>query len=326
MLEETSKRPAVTRCVGQRSTESLQGGWIMNRFSQLGAFGMVCGLLTFLGLPQCGHAQEVSRKDLLKAFSQLQKNAKKAIDDSDLQVRSRSFPSGDAEVLVGDAGRYGPVDVPINGKPVPVKMMVKVWAMPVKDGRETGQAVHLEKYKWQRKERFYLYFESAVPVQIGLYQDYVGDRAPERRLPDGKHPESYKTLMPGRSQRLPVLLEMDDNLHDELMSIVAVVAGSQPELSINQPEKQKPEKQTPPKEEKVAVVTRARSHGEAMDTISRKCRAGNKRFRATSQFLDVSNQVADPGSQVISTNPDDVAIIAFGPETFGYIQLKLHKD
>jgi hypothetical protein len=285
------------------------------------AAALLVGVLAVqLGLPERAPAQAFKRSEALEAFNRLERNAKKGLADAKAKPQTRGVGTGTAEVIVTDrALRFVPVQV---GTEPDVKTMIKVWAAPVKDKDETGDYVHLSKYKWQKKERFYLYFESAVPVQIGLYQDYPEASDPNKKtrqvMPDPAFPDSYQTIMPGQPYRFPILMEMDDNLEPEYMAIVvSAVAGL--DQVINKPD---PGTGTDP-----GGATRlAKAQKEGIDKLYKDIKGKPKaRFNASVDPVD-PNKPVDPGSKTSSKSPDDVAIIAFGPENYGYILLKLHKD
>jgi len=269
-----------------------------------------------LGVSQLAPAQPgkaVSRQAFMAAFAKQKANAQGVMKTA--KVTERALPGG-ARVKVANVSkdlRFNPVPIaPVGGTVTPMTptatVLVKIWAAPVVGDKETGQFVNLSLYKWRPKERFYLYFESAVPVHIGLYQDYPNTTNPTRKvLPDTNYPDSFKTIMPGVPYRFPILMEMDNTNEAEFMSIVFVSAGTEP-LVINQPP-EKPGSGSPP-EDPNAV---ARKYQGAIDSIATKA-------RAKARFAPVQ-----PTTVMTSTSPDDVAVCAFGPENYGFIQLKLFK-
>lgn len=100
------------------------------------------------------------------------------------------------------------------------KLGIKVW-FELSD----GTLVNPTKKRWDRKEKFYVHVQTAVPVYVSLYQNYPESRPTSRQIyPDAKYPESFKALQPGQSTRLPVMFEMDDDMRDEVMSMVVVRA------------------------------------------------------------------------------------------------------
>jgi hypothetical protein len=185
--------------------------------------------------------------------------------------------------------------------------------------------VHLEKYKWQRKQRFYVWFESAAPVYVGFWQDYDG-KAPSRKvLPDERFPQSYSAILPGQPFRFPVLLEMDNDLNNEFMSIEVVLANN-PDVPINKPNAvdMNPPPGMPPGLDKGIM----KKHDQAMVDLMAKARKDPRfKFNPTpdgmNPMVPPSVPPPPPGQQF---NPDEVAIIAVAREGFSHIQLRLKKD
>lgn len=100
------------------------------------------------------------------------------------------------------------------------KLAIKVW-FELSD----GTLVNPTKKKWDRKEKFYIHVQAAVPVFVSLFQNYPESRPTSRQIyPNDKFADSFKALQPGQSTKLPVLFEMDDDLRDEIMSMVVVRA------------------------------------------------------------------------------------------------------
>jgi len=181
-----------------------------------------------------------------------------------------------------------------------------------KTGMEKG-FVNLSLYKWLPEELFYLYFETSVPVHVGLYQDYPNTTMATRKvLPDTNFPDSFKTIMPGGPYKFPILMKMDKTNEAEFMSIVFVAAGTQP-MAIN--ETPKDAGSGSPPEDGVA------RYQKAMEEINKKARKSAKaRFNVAQQPMLTPMQIQTP-----VMNPDEVAVCAFGPEHYGFIQLKLFK-
>jgi hypothetical protein len=156
-----------------------------------------------------------------------------------------------------------------------------------------------------------------VPVYVGLYQNYM-ERETRKVLPDEKYPLSFSAIVPNQRYRFPIKLEMDDNLRDELMSIV-VVAATNPECQLNQPNAVV---MNPGDNQPVLDKGARQKHVDFMDKqyAAKKNMAAFK-FNPSCQD-DQQNQAIRP----ISNSPDDVSIIAVGRENFGYIQVRLKKD
>lgn len=88
---------------------------------------------------------------------------------------------------------------------------------------ENGRYVNPVKHRWDPEERFHIWIEPAVPVTISLHQNYPEDRPPSRQVyPDAEFPKTFMSFPAGRSSKLPVRFKMDDDLRNEIMSMVVV--------------------------------------------------------------------------------------------------------
>lgn len=100
----------------------------------------------------------------------------------------------------------------------PSKIGIKVW-FELAD----GTIVNPTKKEWKPRERFYVHVQTAVPVYVALFQNYPDSRPTSRQIyPNTKYSDSFKALQPGQATKLPVLFEMDDDMRDEIMSMVVV--------------------------------------------------------------------------------------------------------
>lgn len=100
----------------------------------------------------------------------------------------------------------------------PSKLGIKVW-FELAD----GTMVNPTKREWKPREKFYVHIQSAVPVYVGLFQNYPDSRPTSRQIyPNTKFTESFKAIQAGQATKLPVLFEMDDDMREEIMSMVVV--------------------------------------------------------------------------------------------------------
>lgn len=181
--------------------------------------------LTALAAHLSANASE--RDQLVQCYEQLKAASSKAVEAGD-QVRVKGGEGPDEKFrLVGNCGAITSVPAPEASQP-PLCLGVKIWGQLVDPFGQPGPFVNLVKHKWQRKERFHLWLESAVPVQLALFQNYPEGRPASKQIsPDPRFPQTFATIMPGQPYRFPVLIEMDDDLRDELMSLVVVRADTQ---------------------------------------------------------------------------------------------------
>jgi hypothetical protein len=253
-----------------------------------------------------GAARAQKRTELEAQFKKLKDYNQKAIDASKGAVVG---VKGAAGVKAFDPGKFNPVPDGVN--PPPTGLGVKVWAELTEDPN-AGKLVHPEKYKWHPKERFYLWFETCAPVYVSLYQDYQ-EKPTRKVLPDDMYPTSYSAIVPGQPYRFPIKLEMDDNLHKELMAIVLVAATSRdcPRPIVMDPQDNQP----------VLDKGAQKKFADFMDARS-KAMKGQANFKFNPSTQDDQQ---NPSIRPVSDRPDDVAVICIGRENSGYVQLQLFK-
>lgn len=206
---------------------------------------------TFLTLALCTFCVSVKaedpasasslRADLAKAFSQLTLNGIEGLKDA-MKNNERARNNGNTKDISLAKFRITDVQVPASSNNVSMSgsastssgvsgsssstssiassLGIKVWFE-----LSNGTMVNPTRKKWDNKEKFYIHIQTSVPVYVSLYQNYPDSRPVSRQIyPDKKYPEGFKVLQPGQSTRLPVLFETDDDMRDEIMSLVVVRA------------------------------------------------------------------------------------------------------
>jgi hypothetical protein len=219
----------------------------------------------------------------LEAFDQMV-----ALNTQDSKEIVQAAPAPPAPRSVGP-------DTPSAG-PVEPRLMLKVWGVPVHE-KESEEKVNLAKYDWSPRERFFLYCETAVPVNIGLYSEDADNRA-RKILPDEKAPGGFDVLKPGKPYKLGATLALLDNPGDETLRLVVVLAGSRPDAA-------------------------ARQYLTGMDGVAPDGWQKKVRLRATCD--PNPNAKAGDGSKTSSPSVKDVAILVASPETAGYVPIVLKK-
>lgn len=155
------------------------------------------------------NAAQVSRNQFKAAFGKLTQEGKKA------QQKMLNAPQSKSASSKFSIAPMQEIDPVVIGETT-YECGVMVW-FQLADGR----FVNPTKHKWQRKERFKVFIRVPVPVYIGLYQNYPEDRPPSRQVyPDAAYPDTFCVVPPGVDFALPVDFEMDDDLRDEIMSMV----------------------------------------------------------------------------------------------------------
>ena len=183
--------------------------------------GWMVGVLVVL-VASCGVGVAQERDVLMNRFAALKANSMQAIEDGKVETVEAAVVAGGQKIrLVGQA-QIAPAPPMIPAGP-PLRLGVKICGQLL-----DGRFVNLTKHKWQRGEPFYLWLETAVPIQLAFFQNYPDGRPPSRQVsPDERFPSTFATIMPGKPYRFPVLIQMDDDLRDELVSIVVVRADAQ---------------------------------------------------------------------------------------------------
>ena len=279
------------------------------------------------GVAGPARAQAPAREALLDTFDRLRAEVRRqGIYDPHSYIhvlvpRGPGGPGVPVEMYGGDVKRRldlfpgvrGPGDAGRG-----VKMAIKVWAVPLRDGRLTEKKVHIGKYRWRPREEMAVFFETAVPVQVGFYQEFGGGEEPRRVrvLPDSKFPDSSRTVQPGYPYKFPVSIELDNNYDDEVMVIVAVASGSDSDLK-------------PAGIGGAKVVEKHAVFGRYYAAMDRKAREAHlvSRFRASSSGqTDFGGGDPDPGSEAETMgDPDEVATLAYGENDYGMLRLVIHK-
>lgn len=181
----------------------------------------------------CADNTSVIRSESEQAFSQLTSNAIEAMNgiqkkkeeglksafDLKFQIAEVNAP---AQTTVTTTTTHGTGQTTTNTQTTtstsPSKIGIKVW-FELAD----GTLVNPTKKEWKPRERFYIHVQTAVPVYVALFQNYPDSRPTSRQIyPNAKYADSFKALQPGQATKLPVLFEMDDDMRDEIMSMVVV--------------------------------------------------------------------------------------------------------
>src|SRR5262249_18724385 len=174
----------------------------------------------------------------LKAFDGKAQDTRLGLKD--VKQRELALPNGVAKILAEKDERvFEPMFMKV-APPTPAqaaveallreaRALVKFWAVPVRDGKETEEKVNLAQHRWQPGESFYLHYEAAVPVQLGVFDDEPG-KADRMLLPDVAYPASLNTALPGEPGRLPVPIKVGDRPEDEVLTLVGVQAGGRADI------------------------------------------------------------------------------------------------
>lgn len=281
--------------------------------------------LTIFGVSRTVEAQ-TDHSEALRKFQQLQaasSSGGRAKFGGGSGTATRTFDINNSKIQVVTGVDQGPSIDSGDPNTPPIKMGVAIWG-ELAQGPQAGQKVNFIKHKWQRREQFYVWVESAVPVQLSIFQEYAeGGPQPKPVIPDPAYPSTFATVMPGQPFKIPVVFEMDDNLQDELMSIVVVRAQS-------------------------GILPMNSAAGNALGSSpnggdSNTSGVGGAIKASQAKFAGLNQQASSTGSvngastkfvitgpdeslPPISNEPDDVEFVCMGFGDVGRLMLVLHKD
>lgn len=123
-------------------------------------------------------------------------------------------------IVTGDYSNATAPPITDGGEPVQCGISVRFQL-------EDGRYVNPVKHRWSASEKFNIWVESAVPVQIHVFQNFLEDNAASRTIyPDKNSPATFKTIQSGEPYKLPVTFQMDDDLRNEILSMVVARADS----------------------------------------------------------------------------------------------------
>jgi hypothetical protein len=193
-----------------------------------------------------------------------------------------------------------------------------------------GSYVDPTKHKWQRRERFKIWFESPMPAIVALYQNYPHDQLKStQRYPDSRWADSFNVLPAGVPTVLPVDFVMDDDLEDELMSIILTRADnaeilpqndSSFDININT-------------DNLVVGGDMLIGQGGSMKGLKAKTITFDTLLKKNREILALPKKSGtkfeifiEGGSNNASQNPDDVAVVVLGVGPITQVQFTLHKD
>ncbi|MDO5552709.1 MAG: hypothetical protein Q4G68_03020 [Planctomycetia bacterium] len=194
---------------------------------------LLLGLVSLFFVAPAVHSEETEqakRERFAKEFNELSTRSVKILEEA-AQEATKEVSKGAADFDMGKALSKLTIAGEIEDKEKegekekekenPTELGIKVW-FELKD----GTLVNPIKHKWTNKEEFYIHVQAAVPVFVSLYQNYPEDRPRSRQIsPDDQYPETFKAINPGQKDtRLPVRFATDDDLRDEVISMVVVRA------------------------------------------------------------------------------------------------------
>jgi len=301
----------------------MMRGWLVGGAAMAALAGLAIPTETATAGGKAGN--RVPRSTATQAFAKLKQNV--------TTVAARGGPSA----------RFDPVQDPVVG---PVTGGIKVWGELVdpSTNQGTGQFVNMAKQPWKRNDRFYLWFETSSPVYVSLFQVYPGAQkaAGDRQrqvMPDSKFPESLKAIPAGTRTRFPVMFKMDDTNDPESMAILVqqtnatmTDATKNGDAVVDAPVMNNPGAGAPPATgggvqtggDDTAVgggdqaVFRANRNRQILARFQ-----SNPQSRERARFNAVSTP--DPTSPVVSTNPEDVCVIALTQFATGFLEITLIK-
>ncbi len=296
-----------------------------------------------------GVASGQERQEILDGFAKLRANSLQALEQGQVETLKTAVAKGpDEKVEISVVTRAEIQAVIVAAQPV--RLGLKICGQLLDAAGNPAQFVNLTKHKWQRKERFWLWVESAVPVQLAVFQNYPEGRPPSRQIsPDEAYPTTFGTLLPGKPVRFPVLFQMDDDLRDEIISfvvlradaqalpingaVVQATATAQATTIINAPLPTGPAVRVEAGAQAQALGANVNSNGTlkgaalkmSRDILSELNTQVRARPVVKGQKLDL---VGEPPAQApaVSAESNDVAIVLLGVGRVAQKELVFHKD
>lgn len=197
----------------------------------VGLVALAAGLGLSLG--DSATAADAKYDQAKKVFADLKAQSAKVAPARSDNWKELTIDKQKVKVWQGPAPRITPV-TPAGGggttPPAPVQMCVKVWAeLSDPTGKQSGQFVGIELYKWKPKQQFYFWVEAPVPVQLSLFQNFdvglAASKPPVLVSPNAMFPLTYTTVEPGTPFRFPQLFETDKDQRDEFVTLTVLAAG-----------------------------------------------------------------------------------------------------
>ena len=233
-------------------------------------------------------------------------------------------------VWCGPATHIQPV-IPFENCP-PVSLCVKVWAeLADESNNPLGTFVNIQKYKWKAKQRFYLWMESPIPVQVSLAQFYdVGPqeaKKPKLVMPDTKKPLSFATVVPGSPFRHPQVISMDNNLADEFAMLTIIQAGALLNIG-NGPAAPLPINTLPENPTQAQCTTAAQQTITVLQNATQSVTINTETLKPSGPTVSRFILPTDAAPSVQVTKPgetDDVAMFALSAGNMGHLPLRFRK-
>jgi|GEM_PF-3712575 len=143
-------------------------------------------------LPQVVYSQESDRDQFEKLFLE---------DDDGSKLKTQDIDVGGEKIRI-----CVPTDQ-IRSRPgpgnVPVCMAIKIWGEIV-EGPDKGKFVNLDKYKWQRQQKFRLHVATAFDITMAVFQVFPENRPSAVQVsPLKKYPETFSTIPQCKDYALP---------------------------------------------------------------------------------------------------------------------------
>jgi hypothetical protein len=269
-----------------------------------GLLVIIASTMLLLFLQNNVHAQSRSALQSFKKDVAANKNVKAKMTGGIGGLKGRGLKFEPIQPIVHDGETY--------------ESGVKIWCELA-----DGSYVDPIKHKWQRRERFKIWFESPMPAVVALYQNYPHDQLKStQRYPDNRWVDSFNVLPAGVPTVLPVDFVMDDNLEDELMSIILTRADNAeilPPSSSFDTEDWTSDEITGPGGSMKGL--------KAKTTVFSTLLAKNKEILKLPQKRGTKFEIfIENGADNACQNPDDAAVIILGVGPITQTQFKLHKD
>lgn len=248
-----------------------------------------------------------SRQEAKRLFEALKRNALHGADGKKA-YSVRSGRIGEQRLNFGDEIDVTPVPPAPDTKTEPIQLALSIYFR-----LEDGKYVNPQTYKWREKEPFSMWVETAVPIQLHLFQNYSDDSPKSKAVyPDEKYSETFSSIFPGKPVKLPVNFQTDPGETKEMMSLVVARTDA----------------------EQLPILEQAKKGDEL---VFRPALLQKLQFSMVSFNMEATRQgtiaghsarfdIIEPGMEPVSTMPDAVQLYLLGDRKIHQFQITLQKQ
>lgn len=294
-------------------------------------------LCVFCGLATIAKGADSSRALLTHRFDELKQNTLEAVQGA------RSTDGGQAKDIGPDlvASLEVKPAQPIATVEQSPRLAVKLWGRVVDDKGREGQYVNLAEHKWSPGQALRIYLDTAVPVQLGIFQ-LASDGEPKQVSPDADSPKSFDPIMPGVEPWKSDVLTLDPDNRDEEICFVLVrvdarclrVHGAPEELSpamqvfiYNTPQADaRAEANSQNVDEDLAPKKKQEKTSQELRGLAKIIYSKTKGIVIRKAYSLMKMQYASIGEATTSDQSEDVSLVQLGLGNIGFTKITFKKS